>query len=75
MPDTPKLAAISPMAMFCRKPCRTEMTQMAMLIAHRVPDRSYSEGRIRMGTPIAMMTPCFQSMVLASSDVPSTEVP
>ena len=38
-----------------------------MDIAHKVMDRSHSEGTIRIGIPIAIMRPCFQSMLRTSS--------
>ena len=51
---------ISPYAMFCRKPCRTEIVQTKMHSPHTMLLTSAREGRIRMGTPIAMNRPCFQ---------------
>ena len=40
---------------------------MMMLIDQRVTDRSHSEGTMRIGIPMAMMSPCFQSMLLTNS--------
>ena len=37
---------------------------MAMLMAQRFTERSHSEGTIRIGIPMAIMRPCFQSMLL-----------
>lgn len=43
----------------------TDTVQMTILNAQTEPEMSYREGRIRMGTPMAMMRPCFQSIDLA----------
>ena len=67
MPATPKVAHISPRGRFSKKPERTENTHMRMLIAQRLRERSHRDGTMRMGIPIAMMRPCFQSIVLRSS--------
>ena len=40
---------------------------MMMLMDQRVTDRSHSEGTMRIGIPMAMMRPCFQSMLLTNS--------
>ena len=66
IPATPNVAQSSPSGMFSRNPERTERTQRMMLMAQRVSDRSASDGTMRIGMPMAMMSPCFQSMLRTS---------
>ena len=66
MPATPNVAHISPSGMLRRNPERTERTQMIMLIDQSVTERSQSDGTMRIGIPIAIISPCFQSMLLTN---------